>query len=304
MSGREPQDEASGVVCAAAAYVLWGVVPLYWRLLDGVPPFEVIVHRIVWSALFVMAVAALRSRWSHLAVVFRSPRIFGTLALTSVLITCNWSVFIYAVASRRLVEASLGYYITPLISIGLGVLLFGERMSRLRLLAVALAGMAIAVKAASLGHIPWIALVLAISFGFYGYLRKLAPVDALDGLLVETGLFLPVSAALLVSWSVLGDASFPSGNVGRDALLVASGPVTAIPLALFAAGARRIRLSTLGFLQYLAPTITLLLATIGFGERFTRLDMVTFGCVWAALLLVALDGRVERFSQRAPSAGV
>jgi chloramphenicol-sensitive protein RarD len=146
--------------------------------------------------------------------------------------------------------------------------------------------------------------LLALSFGFYGYFRKLVPVDALDGLLVETGILLPVAAGCLLFWYFAGNPAFPSGSILRDSLLMASGPVTAIPLALFAAGTRRIRLSTLGFLQYLAPSLTLLLAIFGFGERFTHLDAISFGCVWGALVLVALDGRFSRFSARAPTIGV
>lgn len=172
-------------------------------------------------------------------------------------------------------------------------------MSRLRLLAVALATLAVGAKALSLGHFPWIAPVLAVSFGLYGYFRKLAPVDAFDGLLVETWVLLPFSLALLIWWRLLGSAAFPSADLARDALLIGAGPITAVPLALFAAGARRIRLSTLGFLQYLSPSITLLLAIFGFGESFTRLDALAFGCVWAALGLVALEGRIARLRLRA-----
>jgi chloramphenicol-sensitive protein RarD len=239
-----------------------------------------------------MAVAFLRGRIAQIVAILRTPRLVGMLALTGFLISVNWTVYIYCVASRQLVEASLGYYINPLISIALGVLLFGEHMSRLRLVGVLLATLAVAVKAVSLGHFPWIAPVLALSFGFYGYFRKLAPVDALDGLLIETWMVLPFSVALLVYWYVIGSAAFPSPNGTRDALLIGAGPITAIPLALFAAGARRIRLSTLGFLQYLSPSITLLLVIFGFGERFTRLDALAFGCVWFALVLVALEGRM------------
>jgi chloramphenicol-sensitive protein RarD len=292
VNDRAHSDDPAGIACAVLSYGLWGIVPLYWRLLDGVPPFELTVHRIVWCALFVMAVALLRGRTAQIITIIRTPRLVGMLALTGFLVSLNWTVYIYCVASRQLVEASLGYYINPLISIALGVLLFGEHMSRLRLIAVLLATLAVAVKAVSLGHFPWIAPVLALSFGFYGYFRKLAPVDALDGLLIETGIILPVSGALLLYWYAIGTAAFPSSHWTRDALLIGAGPVTAIPLALFAAGARRIRLSTLGFLQYLSPSITLLLAIFGFDERFTRLDALAFGCVWFALVLVALEGRM------------
>jgi len=292
-------DDSRGIAYAALAYVLWGIVPIYWRLLDGVPPFELTVHRIVWCALFVMIVALLRRRLGHLRQILRTPRLLGTLTLTSLLISVNWTVYIYCVASRQLVESSLGYYINPLISVGLGVIFLGERMSRVQLAAIVLATGAVAAKAVSLGHFPWIAPVLAFSFGFYGYFRKLAPVDALDGLLVETWIMLPISAGLLVYWYAAGVAAFPSADFGRDVLLIVGGAITAVPLALFAAGARRIRLSTLGFMQYLSPSITLLLAVFGFGEKFTRLDAVAFGCVWAALCLVALESRVTRLKVRA-----
>jgi len=294
-------DETRGIAYAAIAYVLWGAVPLYWRLFDGVSPFEVIVHRIVWCALFVMAIAVWRGRFSQVAAIFRTPRLLATLALTSVLITCNWSVYIYSVATRQLVEASLGYYITPLISIGLGVALFGEHLSRVRLLAVCLAGVAVAVKAASLGHLPLIAAVLALSFGFYGYFRKQAPVDALDGLLVETGIFLPAAAGLLVDWYVIGNASFPSGSIGRDSLLMASGPVTAIPLALFCGrGAAHTALDTR------LPAISGALPDAAArGLRVRReVHAARYGIIrlrMGALVLVALDGRLSRFSARAPT---
>jgi chloramphenicol-sensitive protein RarD len=299
VSGRAPSDDPAGIACAALAYGLWGIVPLYWRLLDGVPPFELTIHRIVWCALFVMALALLRGRLAHLVAIVRTRRLLGMLAMTGLLISANWTVYIYCVASRQLVEASLGYYINPLLSIALGVLFFGERMSRLRLVAVALATLAVGAKAASLGHFPWIAPFLALSFGFYGYFRKLAPVDAFDGLFIETWIILPFSVALVIWWYMRGTGAFPSPDLTRDALLIGAGPITAIPLALFAAGARRIRLSTLGFLQYLSPSITLLLAVFGFGESFTRLDALAFGCVWAALVLVALEGRIARLRLRA-----
>ncbi len=287
----ETPNEATGILYAGLAYAIWGVIPLYWRMLDDVPPFELTVHRILWCAVFVAGVTALRGRLSHIVDIVRQPQLLATLALTSILISTNWTIFIYCVATNHLVEASLGYYLTPLLSIGLGVFLFGERMSRLRLAGVTLAAIAVAVKAIAFGHFPWIGLSLAFSFGFYGFFRKKAPVDALDGLLVETLLLFPITLALVVYWASSGQGAFPSPHISKDALLIAGGPITAIPLAMFAAGARRMRLSTLGFLQYLSPSITLLLAIFGFHEAFNRGDAVSFALIWVALAIVALEGR-------------
>ena len=224
----------------------------------------------------------------------RDRRLIATLALTSVLISVNWTIYIYCVATNQLVEASLGYYINPLISIALGVTLFGEPMSPWRFVAVLLAAAAVALQAFELEHLPWIALALALSFGFYGYFRKRTDVDSLDGLTIESWILFPLTFGLVLFWSFSGAGALTAANPGRDVLLVLGGPITALPLAMFAAGARRIRLSTLGFLQYLSPSITLALAIFGFGEPFTRPDAVTFGCVWLALVIVAAEGRLIR----------
>lgn len=286
--------ETTGIVYAGAAYVFWGFVPIYWRLLGDVPPFELTVHRVLWCALFVGAVIAVQGHSRRVLGVLRTPRVAGILVLTSILISCNWTLFIYCVATNQLVEASLGYYMTPLVSFAAGIAFFGERLSRIRLIGIALAAVAVIVETIGLGHVPWIGPALALSFGFYGYFRKLAPVAALDGLFVETALLFPLTLALVVVWMSKGTSSFPSHNLIKDALMVGSGPLTAVPLALFAAGARRIRLTTLGFLQYLSPSITLALAVFGFHENFSRANAVAFGCVWTALVIVALEGRLTR----------
>lgn len=291
------KGEGPGILYAGLAYATWEIIPIYWRLLGDVPPFELTVHRVLWCALFVAGVTAWRGRLGHIATILRTPKLLATLALTSVLISANWTLFIYCVASNQLVEASLGYYLTPLLSMALGVFLFGERMSRLRLAGVVLAGAAVAIKAISFGHVPWIGLSLALSFGFYGFFRKKAPVDAMDGLLVETALLFPFTLALIVYWARTKSGAFPSPHLAKDALLIAGGPVTAIPLAMFAAGARRIRLTTLGFLQYVSPSITLVLAVFGFHEHFARADAISFACVWAALVIVALEGRFRPAAQ-------
>jgi chloramphenicol-sensitive protein RarD len=288
------KDDMTGVFFAGFSYVFWGIMPLYWRLLAKVPPFELTVHRIFWSALFVAAVALVRRRLPHLAQLFRNKRLIATLALTSILISVNWTTYIYAVASHQLVEASLGYYITPLISIGLGVLLLGEHISRMRLVAILLAATAVVIQSIALGHFSWIAITLSLSFGFYGFFRKSTHVDSLDALTVETWILFPLTSALIFFWGTHEATAFPHAGTLTDTLLIAGGPLTALPLALFAAGVRRIRLSTLGFLQYLNPTITLLLATFLFGEHFTRLDTITFGIVWLALVIVSLDSYFSR----------
>ena len=296
--GKQPPNEAAGILYAGAAYSLWGLFPLYWELLSVVPPIELSIHRMLWCALFAAGVTAARGRLKHILHILRTRRLIWPLMLSSVLIAANWTIYIWSVATHQLVEASLGYYINPLLSIALGVVMLGERLSRLRLAAIALATVAVCVQAVEIGHIPWIALGLALSFGFYGYLRKLTPVDPLDGLAIETGLLFPLTLVTVVFLAWKGTGAFPAAQFSINAFLILAGPVTAVPLALFAAGARRLRMTTLGFLQYLSPTITLLVATVLLGEKFSATDAATFGCVWAALILVGLEGRFARSAAR------
>ena len=293
-----PPNETLGILYAAGAYTFWGVLPVYWHFLGTVPPLELSFHRMVWCALFGAAVSLAVGRRTAIRAALVNRRVLGALTISSLLIAVNWTVYIFAVAHQELVEASLGYYINPLLSIALGIVMLGEKLSPLRLVAIALATVAVGFKAIGLGHFPWIAITLALSFGFYGYVRKLTPVAALDGLTIETVLLLPVTAGALLLWGFQGTGAFATGHWSRDWLLILGGPLTALPLAMFAAGARRVRLSTLGFLQYLSPSITLAIAVLAFGEPFTRTDAATFGCVWAALALVAVDGRMRRGERR------
>lgn len=290
------RNERAGIALAAASYVLWGVLPLYWRLLDSVPPFEIAVHRILWGALFVGILTLWRGRWKRVRRIFRTPVLIRALTISCLLIATNWTIYIYSISLREVLQAALGYFINPLLTILLGVVFLKERISKVRLVAVVLAGAALALKAVTYGHIPLIALGLAVTFGFYGLVRKRTPVDPLDGLFVETVLLLPLTVLCVGYWWWRGTGSFPAAPLSVDALLVAAGPVTAIPLMLFAAGVRRIRLSTLGFLQYFSPSITLLIAVAAFHEPFGRIDLAVFGCIWAALALVALEGRLTRQS--------
>jgi chloramphenicol-sensitive protein RarD len=292
-----PPNETAGIVYAASSYALWGVLPLYWHMLGTVPPFELSYHRMVWSATFGVIVILALGRSSAVLAAVKNRKVLRALTLSSLFIACNWTLYIYAIAKAELVEASLGYYINPLLTIALGVAFLGERMSPLRLAAIGLAAVAVLFKALTLGHFPFIALGLAFTFAIYGYIRKLTPVAALDGMTIETCLLLPFTAGILLFWGWQGTGAFTVRHLGTDILLILGGPMTALPLILFAAGARRVRLSTLGFLQYLSPSITLLVAVFALGEPFTKTDMTAFGCVWVALVLVAFDGRVRASSK-------
>jgi chloramphenicol-sensitive protein RarD len=285
----EHVDSRAGVLLAGGAYTIWGVIPVYWHLLDAVPPFEIVVHRILWCAVFMAIFIVSNRRLMQILRALRRRRVFATLALTSILIAVNWGLFIWSVATNRLVEASLGYFTIPLVSIVLGIMFLGERQSVLRVAAIALAGVAVAVQTVALGKFPWLALTLAVTFGAYGYLRKTVNMGAVDGLFVESVLLFPPALVLVVLWAIEGTGKFLDLSPFTDSLLILAGPLTAVPLAMFAAGARRVRLSTLGFLQYIGPSLALVLATVFWGERFTWIHAVMFGCVWLALALVALE---------------
>lgn len=295
MNGRaaahDSGEESTGILYAALAYTLWGILPLYWASLRDVSAFQVAIHRSLWCAVTVAGLLAFQGNLPRLLTIARTPRFLATLALTSALISSNWLLFIYAVTTNQLVEASLGYYITPVISFALGYFMFGEKLSRVRLCALALGTLAVLVKAVAGAHLSWIALSLASTFACYGWLRKRVPVAALDGLGVETAVMLPITLGFVVWWSSHGASVFTMHTPLRDALLIGGGPLTAIPLVLFAAAARRVRLSTLGVLQYIAPSINLAVAVFAFGEAFTAVDVITFVLVWAAIAVIGLEGR-------------
>lgn len=304
MTNSTAPDSRLGVIYASASYVLWGIIPIYWRLLTHFGTTQLMLHRVFWCAIAVTIFVALKGNLPHIVAAFRNRRLIGTLVLTSLLISVNWGIYIWCVESNQLVEASLGYYINPLVSVALGVVLLGEKMTPASLAAVCLAGIAVTLQTLALGHFPWIALSLAMSFGFYGYFRKTAPIEAVEGLLVETTILFPVVATLLAIWAIEGTGVFPAADLQTNVLLILAGPLTAIPLAMFSLGARRIRLSTLGFLQYLSPSITLVLATLWWGEPFTMLHAVTFGLIWLALGLISAESfwRERRAQPVAPPA--
>ena len=264
------REHRRGLVYGLAAYGAWGVFPIYLKAVRTVPVVEVLCHRVVWALVVLAVVTAVRGEMGAVVAALRDRRALLVLSGSTVLIAINWLVYIFSVTYSRILESSLGYYINPLVSVLLGIVLLGERLTPLMKAAVVAAAAGVAWLAFDLGQLPWISLVLAFSFGTYGLLRKIAPVGALIGLTVETLLLAPFAAAYL-GWAVThGRSGFLSGGPGMDVLLLLAGPVTAVPLLCFAAAARRLPLSTMGFLQYLSPTLQFLLAVAVYGEPFSR----------------------------------
>lgn len=284
-----PRDQPQGILAAVLSYVIWGVVVIYWKLLPGVSPWEILGHRVVWSVVVLLPVVLLLGRLGAILAIFRDTKRTAALILSAFLIAGNWGIFIWAVTEGRIVETSLGYYINPLFAIALGVLQLGEKLSALRIAAFVLAVAGVAVQAVALGGLPWISLALAASFAVYGYVRKVVQVEALDGLFIETLIVAPFAVLGFYLLMGQGDLAFMHGSTLIDVLLIGSGAVTALPLWLFAYGARRVRLSTMGFLQYIAPTISLIIAVAIYHEPFGTVRLVSFGLIWAALALVSLE---------------
>ncbi|WP_294090305.1 EamA family transporter RarD [Sphingomonas sp.] len=279
----------TGLLRAIAAYAIWGLLPLYFLPLRAVDPGEVVAARILGSVVLLLGLGVALGRTGRLRAALTTPRVLAALTASALLISINWLGYIWAVQHRHVLEASLGYFLNPLVSMVLGVAFLGERLTRLQLAAVALAvaGVAVLASGAALAGL-WISLTLAISFGLYGLVRKLTPVDALEGLAVETLLLAPASAGY-IWWLAQGDRlSFGSGGVVTGFLL-AGGVVTAIPLLLFAAAARVLRLTTMGVLQYLAPSLQFAVAVLLLGERLTLAHLICFSLIWAGLALYVVS---------------
>ena len=286
-----------GVIYGASAYVTWGIIPIFWKFLTHVGAVEIVAHRIVWTLIFAIAALAAWERLPKLWAALRTPRTVMALAVSALLIAVNWGLFIWAVTADRIIDTSLGYYINPLVSFMLGVVWLGERLTKIQLVAIGLAVLGVLNQTLSLGYLPWISLALAVSFGIYGLIRKTVAVESLEGLTIEAILLAPVSLGYIVYLVVSGQGAFFHVSLNTDLLLVLAGPLTAIPLLLFAAGARLVRLSTMGFLQYLAPSISLVLAVFLYHEPFTQAHAVTFALIWSALALVSWEAfRRERYS--------
>jgi chloramphenicol-sensitive protein RarD len=296
------QQRRTGLLFGLGAYLAWGVLPLYFKLLTVVPAVEIVANRICWSLIFLCVLVTLWRRWGTIRAALAAGRVMLTLLLTALLIATNWLIYVWAVVNQHVLETSLGYYLNPLINVLLGVVILKERLSAAQVGAVLLAGAGVAFLAWGAASGLWISLSLAFSFGLYGFFRKIAPVDALEGLSIETALLAPLSLAHLL-WMHQGSVFPAAYGAATIFLLVLGGAITAIPLLLFNAAAKRLPYSTLGFLQYIAPSLQFLLAVLAFGERFTLAHAVCFGAIWTALAVYAAEGlRLGRARARAAAA--
>lgn len=296
-----PQDSretTAGVIYALLAYGLWGFSPIYFKAIDYVPALDVLGHRVVWSAVFLAVLLGFRRRLGEFLGILRDFARLRWLLVSAVLISANWGVYIHAIQSDQILAASLGYYINPLVSVFLGMLFLKESLRPWQWAAIVLAAAGTLNLAIHFGEVPWLSLFLAFSFGFYGLVRKAAPVPPLVGLFVETLLAAP-AALLFLSWlDASGEGSFARIDVYTDLMLVAASIFTALPLLWFTNAAKRLPLSAVGMFQYLAPTLNFLLAVFAYGEIFTTVHAVTFGLIWFALALYTFDVlRVQRRSR-------
>lgn len=275
-----------GLLHGVIAYGLWGMVAAYWKLLGHVEPVELIAHRAVWGLGAFVALAAVAGQLRAVREAMRSPRTLGVMTVSALLLAVNWAVFVWATISGHLLDASLGYFINPLVSVALGTLVLRERLRRLQWVAIGLAAAGVAVLTWRAGRVPWVALVLASTWGVYGLVRKTAKVEALVGSTIETILLVPIAIVYL---AVLGGGRLAAGDPQTIALLVGTGVVTAVPLIFFTSAARLLPLSTVGFLQYLAPTGQFLLAVVAFGEPLAHEKLLAFGLIWVGLAAFSVD---------------
>ena len=269
-----------------AAYCIWGVAPIYFKLVGHVQPLEIIAHRVTWSAILLMAVLALSGKLGELRLPLKS---LGWLLLSAMLLACNWLIFVFAVLNDQIIDTSLGYFINPLVSVFLGIFFLGERLRPLQWLALSIAFLGVMIQLVVLGHLPLISLALAFSFGFYGLIRKNLNLPAVSGLALETLIILPFALGYLVWQQAQGALAFSNLSLETDLLLVLGGVITSLPLLFFAGAVTRLSLTTVGIFQYLAPSLTLLLAVFYFEEPFNRVQFATFFCVWVSIVIFTTE---------------
>ncbi|MBC3874232.1 EamA family transporter RarD [Undibacterium flavidum] len=288
-----------GIIYAAACYSAWGLFPIYFKALHSVPSVEILLHRMVWAFAFLLLVLSVRKQWAWLVDVFRQPKLLAGFAASAVLLLANWFLYIWAINNDRIVDASLGYFMTPLVNVFLGFILLKERLRTVQWGAITCAGLGVLWLSLQTGHPPWIALVLASTFGMYGLLRKTAALGALEGLSLETMILFPFALAYLTYLALNNQSVFLQAATGTQILLVAVGPITAIPLLMFAAAARRIPLATLGLMQYISPTIQLLIGVWLYHEQFSQERLLGFLGIWSGLLIYSVDSLRFSFMNKA-----
>ena len=285
----DDRDETrSGIVAGLIAYSLWGVFPVYFKIIESVAPTEVLAHRIVWAVPFGALILLFRRQWPEVRRALTDRTTVSWLGLSALFITVNWFIYIWAVQNERIFETSLGYYINPLMYVFVGVLFFGERLRSLQLAAVIFASVGVLVLTLSGGTFPWVAISLAVFFTAYGVIRKRVAIGAMPGLFVETVLLFPFAMVWMTWLLVAGQASFGTQDMSLAMLLLAAGPITVVPLLLFAVAARRLPLTMIGFMQFLAPTLQLLTG-IYYGEKLTTAHQICFGLIWVAVILFSVD---------------
>ncbi|EPW5502134.1 EamA family transporter RarD [Vibrio vulnificus] len=298
MTAEEQQKARQGVLLALGAYTMWGIAPIYFKSLAAVSPLEILSHRVVWSFFLLAALLHFGRHWRTVRDVLTSKSKMLYLVTTAILVGANWLIFIWAVNANHMLDASLGYYINPLINVLLGMLFLGERLRKLQWFAVTLAACGVLVQLVVFGSVPIVAIALAFSFGFYGLLRKKVSVDAQTGLFIETLVMLPAAAIYLLFIAATPTSNMLANPSQLNLLLIAAGVVTTLPLLCFTGAATRLKLSTLGFFQYIGPSVMFLLAVLIYGEAFTTDKALTFAFIWGALVVFSFDGLRYRRNSR------
>ncbi|KJS28968.1 MAG: hypothetical protein VR64_22225 [Desulfatitalea sp. BRH_c12] len=285
-----PEKSAAGAAAAIGAFGIWALFPIYFNQFGpGVSPWEILPHRMIWAGVFLIGFVVISNRLDRVRALIKRPRAMLALTASALAISGNWATFIWAVTHEEILQSSLGYYINPLLNVFLGYCFLGERLQPLQRLAVALAAGGVLISLIGYGEVPWLALMMAASFGLYGLIRKQVDIDSITGLMMETMLLMPIAAGWLAVMHWQDRAAFLHTGLPIDMLLIGAGFITLVPLILFAVAARRLRLATLGLLQYIAPTGHFLISVYMYGERFTTADAVTFVCIWTGLALYTTD---------------
>ncbi|TEW45999.1 EamA family transporter RarD [Psychromonas algicola] len=288
-------DSQLGIFYALGAYLMWGIAPLYFKYLEAIPVYEILAHRVIWSTLVTALFISYLKDWPNVLQVLRSFKNLFMLTITSLLISGNWLVFIWAVNNDRMLETSLGYFINPLFNVLLGFVFLNERLSRLKWFAVSLAFIGVAAQAWQLGELPWVSLVLPLSFACYGLLRKKVKVKAITGLFLETLVVLPIALVYVLAFAESSTSNFLNNDLSLDLWLMFAGVVTALPLIFFGQAALRLSLSTLGFFQYLAPSIVFFIAVLVYKEPISFIKLFTFACIWTGILVFVFENKIKKW---------